>query len=74
MASHSYTHVPASALIRGAQDIARQLLALRCTVGIGEESATVVIDDVVFVPSGRPNTSQGDSHDVVVVWVIVPDL
>ena len=68
------SYAPASAIVRGTHDLARELPAVWRAVWVGHESTTVVVDDVVFVLAGPADSSIGDGENVVVVHVIVPEL
>lgn len=66
------SYAPTGADVRRAHDLARELYAVRRSVWVGQESATVVVDDVVLVLAGLTNSGIGDGEDVIVVRVIVP--
>lgn len=68
------SYAPASAIVRGTHDLARELPAVWRAVWVGHESATVVVDDVVLVLAGPADSSICDGEHVVVVHVIVPGL
>ena len=58
--------------MRGAHDLARELLAVRRVLRISHECAAVVVDDVVLVLAGPANPSIGNGEHVIIVHIIVP--
>lgn len=66
------SHAPTGADVRGAHDLACELLAVRRAVRVGQESAAVVVDDVVLVLASLADSSVGDGEHVIVVHVVVP--
>lgn len=68
------SYAPTGAVVRGAQDLACELLAVWHAFWVGQESAAVVVDDVVLVLARPANSSIGDGKDVIVVHIIVPRL
>jgi hypothetical protein len=65
-------NAPASAIVRWAHHLSRELLALRSTFGVGHEAAAVVVDDVVLVLAGHANAGVGDGEHVVIVHIVDP--
>jgi hypothetical protein len=63
---------PASAIVRWAHHLSRELLALRSTFGVGHEAAAVVVDDVVLVLAGLADAGVGDGEHVVFVHIVDP--
>lgn len=72
MLQERISYAPAGPDVRGAHDLARELLAVWRAVWAGQESAAVVVDDVVLVLAGLANSSVGDGEHVVVVHIVVP--
>lgn len=68
------THTPAGTVVGRTHHVARELLALRCPVWVGHETAAVVVDDVVLVFAGLPDAGVGDGEHIVLVHVVVPEL
>jgi hypothetical protein len=65
------SYAPTGTIVRGTQDLARELLAIWRALWVGQESAAVVVDDVVLVLAGLANSSIGDGEDIIVVHVVV---
>jgi len=66
------SYAPTGAIVRGAHDLARELLAVWYALWVGQESATVVVYDVVLVLAGLAHSSISDGKHVIVVLVVVP--
>jgi hypothetical protein len=63
---------PASAIVRWAHHLSRELFALRRAVGVGHEAAAVVVDDVVLVLAGLADAGVGDGEHVILVHIVDP--
>jgi len=66
------SYAPTCAIVRGAHELACELLVVWRALWVCQEQAAVVIDDVVLVLAGFANSSIGDGEHVIVVHVVVP--